>query len=112
MPCIACHIWLGYGYMQELAYAHAGAPLIPFAAYLANKEKGEVTQTILAITTISLGVVCTMEKNYFGLAAAVSFLVDYFYVKEENDIMNIPSEDLFNYVMCFVSFFSLRALND
>lgn len=98
--------------MKELAYAHVGLPLIPFAAFLADKEKQEVTQAVVAITTISLGVVSAMEKNYFGLAAAVSFLADYFIVQEESDILNIPSEDFFNYIMCFVSYFALRALND
>lgn len=112
VPCIACHVWLGYGYMKELAWLHAGIPLIPLAAYLAKKEKKEVTQAIVALTSVSLGAVCAMEKNYFGLAAAVSFLVNVFYVMEEDEIMNIPSTDLFNYVMCFVSYFGLRALND
>lgn len=113
VPCIVAHIWLGYGYQKELAYAHPVISLIPLAAYFADKERKDVLQGVIALNSVSLGAVCAMQKNYFGLAAAVSFLLDFFLIQEEDKkIFDIPSEDLYNYIMCFVSYFGLRAIND
>lgn len=96
----------------EGAYAHVGASALPLIAYIADKDKRQVVDLLLSINVLSLGIVAGMNKNYFGVAAAVSFLINYFIIKDEGDVMDIPALDLFNYGMCFFELFSLRAFSE
>lgn len=114
MPCIAAQVWLQSGLsLPELAYVHAGIPLFPLAGYLANKERRDVVELIIALNLVSLGIVSFLGKKYYGVAAAVSFVINYFIIKDQGDFADaIPAQDLFNYGMCFAAYFALRGLND
>lgn len=112
VPCIAAQVWLQGGVNPpELAYLHAGLPLIPFAAYLSGKEKKDIGEVVVALNLASMGVISFMGKKYYGVAAAVSFALNYFVIKDQGDFADsIPAIDLFNYGMCFACYFALRGL--
>lgn len=65
---------------------------------------------ILGLNVISMAVVSFMTENYWGLAAAASFVIAHFCIKDEGDVHDIPAQDLYNYGMCFFAYFALRAL--
>lgn len=112
LPCIATEIWLNNGYEWQWSYIHVAASLIPLSAYLGGKDWKDISQALLVANTVSLGVVSYLAEKYFGVAAAVSFGIDYILISEEGYSISdkIPSQDLFNYGMCFAAYFSLRAL--
>lgn len=111
VPCIAAQVWLQGGIQPlELAYLHAGIPLLPLAIYIARRERRDLVQMIIALNLTSMVIVSFLGKKYYGIAAAVSFAINYFVIKDEGDFADMPAQDLFNYGMCFAAFFSLKAL--
>lgn len=112
VPCIAAQVWLQGGMQPpELAYLHAGIPLLPLAAYLSNRERRDLAELIIAVTLTSMGIVSFLGKKYYGVVAAVSFAINYFVIRDQGEFVdNVPSLDLFNYGMCFGAYFALRTL--
>lgn len=112
VPCIAAQVWLQGGIEPlELAYLHAGIPLLPLAMYISNKERRDIVDMIIALNLTSMVIVSFLAKKYYGIAAGVSFAINYFIIRDEGDFADsIPSQDLFNYGMCFAAYFALRAL--
>lgn len=113
VPCIAAQIWLQGGINPpELAYLHAGIPLLPLAAYLSNRERRDLVDMIIFLNLVSMGIVSFVGNRYYGVAAAVSFAINYFIIRDEGDFADaLPAQDLFNYGMCFAAYFALRALS-
>lgn len=112
LPCIACQLWLTYNYQREIAYLHLVLSLIPLTQYIANKTRDDVIDGLLLLNVISTSVVSYLHENYFGIAAALSFFINHFCVRDESDFFEVPNYDLYNYGMCFFTYFSLRALMD
>lgn len=114
VPCVAAQIWLNRGYQPiELAYVLAGIPLLPLTAYLASRERRDIVDAIIALNILSMGTISFLETKYFGVAAAVSFFINYFIIRDEGEFLDdVPSQDLFNYGMCFAAYFALRALGE
>lgn len=115
VPCLAAQVWLQGGMdPKELVYAHAGLALIPFGIYLTkqnDRDTKDVAEIIIALNLSSMGLVSSLSKKYYGVAAAFSFVINYFVIKDEGDVADsIPALDLFNYGMCFAAYFTLRAL--
>ncbi|KAK4878981.1 hypothetical protein RN001_007127 [Aquatica leii] len=110
LPFVVAQVWLNQGYPFELAICHAGASLIPFSLYLADKSKEDITDAIIAIGGISLGVTSLLQGNYFGVAASVSYLFNHFVLREGQLDIDLPIIDLYNYGLCFFCYFALRAL--
>lgn len=105
-------MWLQSGYHPpELTYLHAGIPLLPLAIYLSKQERRDIIEIMIAANLVSMGLVSYMGGKYYGIAAAISFAINYFAIKEEGDVFDsIPAVDLFNYGMCFAAYFSVRGL--
>lgn len=112
VPCIAAQVWLqGSINPSDVAYLHAALPLVPLALYLAKKERRELAEIIIALNLASMAVVSFLGKRYYGIAAAVSFAINYFVIKDEGDVIDaIPAQDLFNYGMVFAAYFALKGL--
>lgn len=112
VPCIAAQVWLQGGIRPpELAFLHAGLPVLPLALNISNRERRDVIELVIGLNLISMGVVSFLGKKYYGIAAAVSFAINYFAIKDEGDIADtVPAQDLFNYGMCFAAYFALRGL--
>lgn len=101
-----------YGYQREIAYPHVLLSFIPLAQYLADRTRTDVIDTLLLLNVISTGVVSFLNENYFGIAVALSFFLNHFCIREDSDLFEAPNYDLYNYGMCFFTYFSLRALKD
>lgn len=110
LPFIVTEVWLLLSYKKEFALAHAVVSLIPLIQYISNKESKDTIDVILGVNVISLGTVSFIAEKYWGIAAAVSFCLNHFFLQKENDIIDIPPEDLYNYGMCFFAYFALRSL--
>ncbi|KAF5273556.1 hypothetical protein FQR65_LT04554 [Abscondita terminalis] len=111
LPFITAQFWLTHDYRYELGICHAGASLIPFSLYLADKSKEEATDTLIAITGISLGVASFLAENYFGVASSISYLFNHFILREGQFDTDFPILDLYNYGLCFFCFFALKTLS-
>lgn len=111
MPCIAGQIWLMNGYEQILAYLHPMLSCIPFTAYFADKNKcGDVIDFLMFLSIMSCGVLSHQTNNYYGVAAAVSFTLNHFYIKNTDQIYDVPGRDFYNYALCFFAYFAYRAV--
>ncbi|XP_028139189.1 uncharacterized protein LOC114333504 [Diabrotica virgifera virgifera] len=115
LPFIVSTLWIQYGYTYEVALGNMIIPLIPVISYLANSNYRslELLDGILCLNCGVLLYLSFTEENYFGLAAGVSYLVNYFWIKKgDRSQFDIPTQDLFNYAMCFFAYFSLKAVLD
>ncbi|XP_072383014.1 uncharacterized protein [Diabrotica undecimpunctata] len=118
LPFIVSTLWIQYDifqYTYEVALANMIIPLIPVVSYLSNSNSTNL-ELLDGILFLNCGVLLWLsftEENYFGLAAGVSYLVNYFWIKKDDRRhFDIPTQDLFNYAMCFFAYFSLRAVLD
>ncbi|CAH0557589.1 unnamed protein product [Brassicogethes aeneus] len=113
LPFVTTTLWLNYSYRWEYSYAHAIAPVFPFITFLVDKKAYELTNLILTCSLASMTVISFLHDNYYGLVASVSYMFDYFLKKEDNEtFLDIPTQDLSNYIMCFFAYFSLHAMLD
>ncbi|CAG9768526.1 unnamed protein product [Ceutorhynchus assimilis] len=116
LPGIVTTIWLKYNYFPNLAYSHNVIALVPLLLYLYEKRNNEPLEDLfLGGNLLSLLLVSTMNSNYYGITASLSFVLSYFVIKRE--VINIlsidvPIHDLFNYSMCFFVLFARNAILD
>lgn len=112
-PGIVTTIWLKYHYSFELASAHIFVSLIPLLIYLYDSKKNKVIDSFLGSNVFSLFYISLMKENYYGLTTALSFTLNYFFIKRDILLylpVEVPTQDLFNYSMCFFSIFALKAV--
>ncbi|XP_060517089.1 uncharacterized protein LOC132696341 [Cylas formicarius] len=118
LPLIVTNIWLNYHYSLELAYAHTLVALFPLLAYLYNTRNIDVVDGFLAANCISLGLISLTNQNHYGLTTMVSFTLNYFFIKRDvmgylpGSYYDVPTQDLYNYSMCFFAYFALKAVSD
>lgn len=113
LPGIVTTIWLKYSYSQELACAHTIVSLLPLIIYLYDDKKQEVMDGLLGGNIFSLAVVSYYHENFYGITTAMSYILNYFLIKRNvivNFPLEVPTQDLFNYSMCFFAFFALKAV--
>ncbi|KAF2899765.1 hypothetical protein ILUMI_06419 [Ignelater luminosus] len=111
LPFIVTQVWLAYNYQKELAYLHSLVSVLPLTLYLADRSKDDLVDLIIAANCVSLGVVSFLHENYYGISAAISYMINHFWLREGNfDIEDVPVLDLFNYGLCFFCYFALRTL--
>lgn len=96
---------------RELGYAYGIAGVIPLILYHLGKTVEELTDVIIFITALSLGVVSFMIENYYGIAAAVSYSFNHFVIHDTGEFLDLPAIDIFNYGLCFYCFYSFKAIS-
>lgn len=85
----------------------------PLCMFLFRKKQYKLSNMVVTINVISLAILSYMYNNYYGFATAFTYCFDYFFTKGDNEnFLNIPSQDLSNYIMCFLTFFSVQTLFD
>ncbi|XP_023016393.1 uncharacterized protein [Leptinotarsa decemlineata] len=115
LPCIVSTELLQYGYMKEIAYAYTLVSVLPLITYICDNRNmsNDLLNTILGANCITLGVLSFLHQNYFGIAACVSYAFNHFLVRNDDETyFDIPSQDLYNYAMCFFAFFGLKTVLD
>lgn len=111
MPCITGQIWLMSDYERVMAYLHPMLSCIPLTAYFVDKNKNDdVIDFLMFLNVISCGVLSYQVDNHYGVAAAVSFMLNHFYIKNRDQIFDVPGRDLYNYALCFFAYFAYRAV--
>ncbi|KAL1493990.1 hypothetical protein ABEB36_009666 [Hypothenemus hampei] len=112
LPCIVTTIWLRYNFSFSLAGVHTVISIIPLLIYLFNR-RNEPVDAFLIGNVLSLVVISTYHGNPFGISMAMSYIISYFIIKHDmlsNLPIEVPTQDLFNYSMCFFVIFALRAV--
>ncbi|KAL3282446.1 hypothetical protein HHI36_005632 [Cryptolaemus montrouzieri] len=107
---VAAEIWTTSTILPEFWWAEIALPIVPLSMYFLEKDFRDIENGIMAINGISIVFVSIMTSNWWGVAAAASYLWGYLYVKDRGSIRDIPAIDLINYELCFFSYFALRAL--
>lgn len=113
MICIgalAVEIWRGSPYYPQFCWAEIVLPIAPLSLYFLEKDYENIEKGVMAFNGVSIIFVSAMTSNYWGPAAALSYLFGYLYAKDQGTIRDIPVVDLINYNLCFFSYFALRAL--
>lgn len=114
-PCIVTTIWLKYNYSLNLACAHTIISVIPLILYLHDNHKHKPIDAFLAGNVLSLLAVSHYNFNHFGITTSFSYALSYFAIKRDvftNFPFHIPILDLYNYSMCFFSFFALKTIQE
>lgn len=98
-------------YERILAYLHPAASVIPFAAYIADKSRSDnIIDLIIFVNIISCAVISYQIDNHYGIATALAFAVNHFYIRKQDKIFDVPSRDFYNYALCFFTYFAYKAV--
>ncbi|KAI4464788.1 sox transcription factor [Holotrichia oblita] len=111
MPFIAGQMWLMNGYERAIAYLHPMLSCIPLTAYFVDKNnKEDVIDLLMVLSVLSCGALSYQINNYYGMAAAISFSLNHFYINNKDNIFDVPGRDFYNYALCFFTYFAYRAV--
>ncbi|KAK9869407.1 hypothetical protein WA026_003162 [Henosepilachna vigintioctopunctata] len=110
LGAVSAAVWTSSPILPELWMIQILLPSVPLAFYLLDKNYKDYEKIAMAVNGVSIAFVSLMNNNFWGVAAAISFLFGYLYVKEKGSIRDIPAIDLINYELCFFCFFSSKAI--
>ncbi|KAF2899764.1 hypothetical protein ILUMI_06418 [Ignelater luminosus] len=112
LPFMVTEAWLIYGYQKELAYLHSLTAVIPFTLYLADKPHDDLIDLIVALNFESLMIVSCMNENYYGVLAALCYIFSRAAVaNNRQEIEEIPSRDVSNFLLCIFCYFIMRSFS-
>lgn len=114
LPCIVSTVWLQYSYSSDIATAYTLLSFMPIVTNMCDNETSKnLLDTVVGVNCLTLFVLSVIYQNYYGLAACVSHAFNHFIIREDNETyFNVTSQDLYNYAMCFFTYFSLRTILD
>ncbi|XP_034235983.1 uncharacterized protein LOC117642173 [Thrips palmi] len=87
--------------------------------YLNGKNNGEArwaesfrVKFVVSINLFTIVALCYVNLNFYGVAASLSFLHNFFFTGLTGTVFNIPAVDLFVYQLAFFNLFAVKALLD
>lgn len=103
-------LWLGTSHRKELAYAHAVSAALSMLLYLSGKGRDSLIDLVVGANIISMGTMGYLQENYYAIASAISFTLNHFLLSRKGviDASDLPLIDIYNYGLCFFSYFVLR----
>ncbi|XP_017767905.1 PREDICTED: uncharacterized protein LOC108556342 [Nicrophorus vespilloides] len=107
-PCIVGQLWFKLNGNAVVAYLHPLVSLIPFILRSRKMSRFGNKDTFMLMEIFSCCLVSFMTENYFGVACAIAYGLNHFLIQDE--YLNMPSIDIYNYAFCFFTYFSYRAL--
>lgn len=107
---LACtQLWLGTSHRKELAYAHAAAAALSMLLYLSGKRRTDLVDLVVGVNIFSMAMMGILQENYYAVASAISFTFNHFLLSGNViDAEDLPIIDIYNYGLCFFSYFVLR----
>lgn len=110
LPCIAGYIYITSGYERFVGYLHPVLSTIPLATYISDKNGTEqFVDILILLNIISCGVISYHTENHYGVCTAIAFAVNHFYVKDKEQVCDVPGRDFYNYALCFFTYFAYKA---
>lgn len=107
---VAVEIWRASPYFPQFSWGEILLPIAPLTLYFLDNDYQNIEKGVMAFNGVSIIFVSAMTSNYWGAAAALSYLFGYLYAKDQGSIGDIPVVDLINYELCFFSYFALRGM--
>lgn len=111
LPCCAAELWFLSEFPYPYTFAHFIPPALAWQLYLYDGDYSSLHNISVISTGISLAYVSFTKANWYGLAAAISYFLNHFAIKDQEKFQSVPPLDLYNYGLCFFAFFALRAMN-
>lgn len=76
------------------------------------RTKSKPTDVFIAINSIFLLIVSFLNENYHGVALSLSYFFGYFIIGESGYFLDteVPSIDAFQYLTCFLNYFTVFTL--
>lgn len=116
LPTVVTALYVKYHYSNHTAWMHIASCMVPVLYFLYNRRKNIVIDIVLMANLLSLLIVSVENGNFFGVSTVLSFLLSHFLIKR-NVLsacfpLEVPTVDLYNYSMCFYTYFSYKAIMD
>ncbi|EFA00298.1 hypothetical protein TcasGA2_TC003131 [Tribolium castaneum] len=102
LPGITTSVWLANGYPKEWSWAWIITPIFPLVCYLTDAEMDmPLVDLLILFNLVGLGVVSFVKNLSYGVGATIAFALSHCYITHTT---------LYNYGLCFYSYFALRCL--
>lgn len=116
LPTVVTALYLKYHYSNHAAWMHIASCMVPVLYFLYNRRKNFVIDIVLLANLLSLLIVSVEHGNFFGVSTVLSFMLSHFLIKRNVLAacfpLEVPTLDLYNYSMCFYTYFSYKAIMD